>query len=207
MTAATLMRRNMSLVRLRRFWGLAASSDRVSFAELAILIGGGAISTIASYSIGGLGIPGSNMLQAVLPMAAGLAIVPRRGAGILMGLSSLGTGFAVMGLGIAHFSPSELSRLVLLGFCLEVGPARAESKSHVWLWFVFAGLAANMLGFGVKYLVAQFGIEGFGGGRGIFRPLPMKMLSWAVCGALAGGVSALIFFRRSQRDSNMPDRH
>lgn len=179
----------------RRFARPAWDSKHVALAEWAILLGAGVSSAVGGRLLGNYGIPGSNLLQVVLPMAAGLALVPRRGSGLTMGTSALAAGLAMSALGAKHENPSALARLFLLGTCLEIGPARASDRRWVWLWFVAAGLAANVLGLAVKVVMAQLGWEGIGG-RGIFVHWPMRVASWAICGALAGGVSAILFFRR-----------
>lgn len=194
-----------SLDEARRFARPHSASGRVSTVEWAILVGAGAASVAISLSIGGFRIPGSSILQAVLPMAAGLALVPRRGAGLTMGTVALTGGAAMMGmsaLGVPHVHPSELARLFLLGVCLEVGPARAHDKRWIWLWFTAAGLAANLLGFAIKMGFAQLGWEGWGG-RGL--PWPTRLASFAICGALAGGASAVLFFRRSATRASRED--
>lgn len=182
-----------SLDAARRFARPAWNSDHVAAAEWAILLGAGVSSAVAGRLFGGYGIPGSTLLQVVLPMAAGLALVPRRGSGLTMGTSAVAAGLAMMTLGAAHINPSELARLFLLGVCLEVGPARAGDRRWVWLWFVAAGLAANALGFAFKVGSALLGWEGISA-RGL--PWPAQLASFAICGALAGGVSGVIFFRR-----------
>jgi hypothetical protein len=188
------MPRNLTLEAARRVSWSAASTVDVAAAEWAILLGAGATSAVMAVLIRGLGIPGSTLLQGLLPMAAGLALVPRRGAGVTMGTAALATGIVLGGIGAGHVNPSELVRLFLLGACLEAGPARADRPGRVWLWFVGAGLAANLLGFGAKALLAQVGLEGWGG-RGVFVVWPLRLASFAVCGALAGGLCAVVFFR------------
>jgi hypothetical protein len=148
--------------------------------------------------IRGWGIPGSTVIQGILPMAAGLAIVPRRGAGLLMGTSALATGLVLGAMSTLNVNPSALARLWLLGACLDVGLARIENNSRIWFVFITAGLGANLLGYGAKQVSAQLGWEGVGG-RGISSAWPVTLLSYAVCGAIAGGISAVLFFRRQNK--------
>jgi hypothetical protein len=186
-----------SLEQARRFAWPAVKPSSVTAAECVILLAAGAASAAISLTIGGFRVPGSTVLQAVLPMAAGLAMVPRRGSGLVMGSTALACGTAMAGFsawGIPHVNPSELARLFLLGVCLEVGPARARDSRWIWVWFIVAGLAVNLVGFAVKMAFAQAGFEGFGG-RGL--AWPVRLASFAVCGAVAGGISAVIFFRRN----------
>lgn len=185
-----------SLDEARRFARPALHSEGVATAEWAILLGAGALSAIVSLTIGSFRVPGSSILQAVLPMAGGMALVPRRGSGLAMGTTALATGMIMTRLsawGVPHVNPSELARLLLLGVCLEVGPARIGDKRWVYLWFILAGLSANLLGFVIKLGMAQMGLEGLGG-RGM--PWIVRLASFALCGTVAGGISAAIFFRR-----------
>jgi hypothetical protein len=193
---------NSSLEAARRFARPIGSTGSVARAEWLILLGSGAASAVMALFIRGWGIPGSTVLQALLPMAAGLAVVPRRGAGATMGAAALVTGMLLGGLGVRPANASTLVRLFLLGACLEAGPLKSDKPGRVWPWFVAAGLAANVLGLGAKALFAQLGAEGWGG-HGVFAFWPWRLLSFAACGALAGGLCAVVFFRRrSPRDSD-----
>lgn len=192
MNGTILMPTVPSLTSVRRFGGITSTSDRPNASSIAILMMAGVAAALASALIRGWGIPGSTVLQGVLPMAGGLAFVPRRGAGLLMGCSAAVSGMMFMQLGVGHNNPSALARLALLGVCLEAGPARLSRESLVWMWFVLAGLAANLLGLGAKYLMGLVGLEGLMS----LASTPFRVLSYAVCGAVAGGLSAAIFFQR-----------
>jgi hypothetical protein len=196
---------NPSLAEARRLPLLGATDRGVALAELALLVGMGAMAAGLSAAIDGWKIPGSNLLQSVLPMAAGLALVPRRGSGAVMGTSAVMTSLAFAGFGGVHITPSTFARLFLLGACLDVAAAAVARRGNVWLWFVLAGLAANMLGFAFKMACAQFGWEGLGGARWPFQFWPARAASFAFCGALAGGVSGMIFFRRSPQEKGIED--
>lgn len=196
---------NPSLAEARRLPLPGSASGGVALAELALLVGMGAMAAVLSVVVDGWKIPGSNMLQSVLPMAAGLALVPRRASGAVMGTSAVLTSLAIAGFGGVHITPSTFIRLFLLGACLDVAAAAVARRGSVWLWFVLAGLAANMLGFGFKMACAQFGWEGLGGARWPFSFWPARAASFAVCGAIAGGLSGMIFFRRTAREAGTGD--
>jgi len=184
---------------------LVSTKRGVALAELVLLVGMGAMAAGLSATIDGWRIPGSNLLQSFLPMAAGLALVPRRGSGAVMGSSAVMTSLAIAGFGGVHITPSTFARLLLLGACLDVAAAAVARRGNVWLWFVLAGLAANMLGFAVKMVCAQFGWEGLGGARWPFHFWLARAASFAFCGALAGGLSGMIFFRRSPQEKGLRD--
>jgi len=187
---------NHSLAKARRLPVLAAPMQGVTAWELVILVVAGVLSGVMSFVIRGWGIPGSTVIQGILPMAAGLAIVPRRGAGLLMGTSALATGLVMGAVSKFNVNPSALARLWLLGACLDIGLSRNENNSRIWFLFITAGLGANLIGYGVKQVSAQLGWEGVGG-HGISSAWPVTLMSYAVCGAIAGGVSAILFFRRT----------
>jgi hypothetical protein len=186
---------NLPLADVRRVAWPTAQSAKVTPAEVALLVGAGVASAILSLMLDRWGIPGSTILQAILPMAAGLALVPRRGSGAVMAATALATGLVLLGIGTLHITPSALSRLFLLGLCLEIGVARVEKQRGVVLWFILAGLLTNLLGFGVKALGAQVGLEGLGASRGMFSTFPLRLTSWVLCGAVAGAIAGLVFFR------------
>ena len=189
---------NHSLAEARRLPILAAPRQRVSAWELVILVVAGVLSGATSFAIRGWGIPGSTVVQGILPMAAGLVMVPRRGSGLLMGTSALATGLVLCAASTINVNPSALARLWLLGACLDFGLSRNEYNSRIWLAFITAGMGANLLGYGVKQISAQLGWEGVGG-RGISYGWPVTLMSYAICGAIAGGVSAILFFRRPDK--------
>ena len=60
--------------------------------EVATLLLAGASAAILTHVVRlGLGIPGSNIVFVAFPMALGFALVPRRGAGLLMAAGAVGT--------------------------------------------------------------------------------------------------------------------
>jgi len=198
MARNAVMPLNSALESVRRLPWIASSGQRAAAVEIAALIIAGAAAAGLSFFLGGWKIPGSAIVQAVLPMAAGLALVPRQRAGLLMGTSAVATTFVLASCGFGHATPSTYARLFLFGLCLDFSAARVGTRWHVWLAFIVAGLAANLLGFGFKLLAAQCGWEGWGG-RGLLSPWPARLASFAICGAIAGGICGMVFFRRSKQ--------
>lgn len=190
---------NATLAGARRVSLPNGTERTIAVSEFAFLCGMGALAAALSATLHGWRIPGSNLLQSVLPMAAGLAMVPRRGSGAVMGTSAVITTMAIAGLGGVQITPSTFARLFLLGACLDVATAAVARWGNVWLWFVLAGVAANMLGFLFKAACAQVGWEGLGGARWPFDFWPYRAASFAVCGALTGGLSGMLFFRQAPR--------
>ncbi len=79
--------------RLRK---LTSPGERSRTLEVVFLVGCGVTAAVASiYLDFRLRIPGHAILRAIFPMVMGLAVVPRRGAGTVMGLSALATGIGL----------------------------------------------------------------------------------------------------------------
>ena len=76
-----------------------------------------------------------------------------------------------------------------------------------------AGLAANLLAFATRFATAWLGLDrgggGWRGGGGQFSSFAVTaLLSFAICGAVAGLISGLIWFRASATtgDGTRPSR-
>lgn len=173
---------------------LAREGSRVTALELAILaLAGCAAAALSAYSKGGLGLPGHNILRVIFPMAMGLALVPRHGSGTLMGLSGLGGGALLGAIGPQGIGAGAMTGLVLLGIFLDVAMLGAQSGKAIYLRFASAGLAANLVALAA---------------RGAFKAIqaqppdawyPKALVSYPVCGLLAGLISAAVWFRIQKR--------
>lgn len=151
-----------------------------------------------------LGIPGHNILRVVFPMALGLAMVPRRGAATIMGLSG-SAGAAAMLLGGARaFGSGAATSLILTGFFLDLALVKARGGPSVYVRLVLAGLAANLTAFLVR-----------GGGKAAglgFEGLPLELwwrsavVTYPLCGAAAGLLSAAVWFRFAAGPKPRADR-
>jgi hypothetical protein len=64
--------------------------------------------------------------------------------------------------------------------------------------FVVAAVAANVLAFGLRFVLALAGWQ-LGGGAGFSSFWPIALMWFIVCGAIAGLVSAALWFRLSGR--------
>ena len=137
---------------------------------VALLLAGAAAGCLSCLVRLHLGIPGHAILRAMVPIALGLALVPRRGAGSLMGAGALTAALAAGGGGIG-----ATTSLLLLGPAIDVALSRGR---HVYLALVLAGVASNLVAFAV---------------RGNWTPL--SAVTYPVCGALAGLVAAAALFR------------
>ncbi|MCA9055705.1 MAG: hypothetical protein KDA75_17820, partial [Planctomycetaceae bacterium] len=107
------------------------------------------LSTLLDFS---LKIPGHAILRAVFPMAAGLALVPRRGAGAVMGLAAgvAVAGFHLSGLTGHGLGGGAMTSLLATGPLLDAALWRVRTGWQLWAGCAAAGLLANLLAFLVR---------------------------------------------------------
>lgn len=135
--------------------------------------------------------PGHAILRCVVPLALGVAVAPRRGAGAVMAGAAAATA-------VIHGSFSEprgvgsMTSLILAGPFLEFAVRRAGSGRGVYLGIALAGLAANLCAFAVRFAAK---VGGGDGGGPLATWWPRALPSYAICGAAAGLVSAALWFR------------
>jgi hypothetical protein len=141
-----------------------------------------------------MGSPGHAIFRAVLPMAAGLALVPRRSSGMVM---SFGAGVTAAAMSVGHlgfFPPAALLSILVLGPALDVALLGKPQGWRLYARFIVAGAAANLLAFAAKVVVVALGGEMRGSRH--FMDFWSTALVWFVFwGAVAGLVSAAICFR------------
>jgi hypothetical protein len=173
------------------------TASGISVLDLALLMGCGllAAATVAFLDLD-LRVPGNAILRGVLPLSLGMALVPRRGAGLVMGGSALaGLGvFALLGRGPGMGASTSL---VLTGPLLDLAAARARSGWRLYVAFGLAGLGANLGAFLVRGGGKAVSLGG--GGRLLSDWLTVAPLTYAACGLAAGLISAAVFFRTTAR--------
>lgn len=142
-----------------------------------------------------LRIPGHAILRAVFPITAGLAFVPRRGAGTAMGLMALSTalGFRVAGYGGEGLSLGALTSLTATGPLLDFALRRTQGGWKLYVSCALSGLASNSLALAVKTISKLAGWE-HAGSRPLKAWLSEAIVTYIVCGFLAGLMSAGIWF-------------
>lgn len=184
----------------RRFPSIPAADRRVSALELVLLtsLGVGA-ALLSAFGKTGLGLPGHNILRVIFPMAMGMALVPRHGSGTVMGLGGLAGGTLLAVLGPHGLGAGALTGLVLLGLALDLAVIGATSGRAVYLRFAAAGLAANLVA-----MIARGSLK-----LSVHDPffatwLPRALVSYPVCGLLAGLISAAVWFRIQARSRPQP---
>ena len=190
-----------------RFPSIARDGERISAAELGVLLGlgvtAGAVSALVKLN---LGIPGHNIIRVIFPMVLGLALVPRRGSTSIMGLGALASApvLAIVGRGLGV---GAMTSLVLTGFVLDLALLGARPGRSLHLRLALAGAAANLVA-----MLIRGGVKVIAGGQLDGLPLavwfPKAIITYPVCGAVAGLISAAVWFRfaadRSDRDHEAP---
>lgn len=193
---APALSRHSSLDSVRRLrLGGWATSDTISKAETIALLACGiaatAMVTLAEFK---LRIPGHSILRAVFPMAFGLALVPRRGAGTLMGLGAVGTAGLFGLFNVGDRGLGSMTSLCLIGPALDVALRRVSSGRGVYIGLTLAGIAANLAALLVQTYAKSAGWDA-GGGKSVAAWLPFAAMTYPTCGGVAGLVSAIAWFR------------
>jgi len=145
-------------------------------------------------------IPGHAILRVVFPMAVGLALVPRRGAGSVMASSAFLTGvslhlagFKGEGLGVG-----ALTSLTATGPMLDWTLRHANGGWRQYAAFGLAGLVSNLLAFVARGGAKVLGWEAVGR-RGLMDWLAQASVTYVLCGLAAGLISgAILFYGRSR---------
>src|SRR5690606_25269753 len=152
-------------------------------------------------------IPGHAILRTVIPLAVGLALVPRRGSGMVMSATAGSGMLGLQAAGMAGGGAGALTSLLLTGPLLDVASRWSLRGWHVYLSFALAGLTSNMLAFLVRWATKAAsgggGGGGMGGGRALAEWQPQAIVTYAICGLLAGLLGAAVCFRA--RSKNLQD--
>lgn len=193
-----------------RWPAFTTAADRATSRELALLFACGSLAALAVCTVHlSFRVPGHAILRAVFPMAAGIALVPRRSAGLVMAVGAL---LATVGLRIGNVGEIQSAAfvsLVAFGPLLDLALAGAPIGWKLYARFAAAGAAANLIAFAVRYALAFFIARGSGGGNGtgggfgaglggghdFLSFWPLALVSFTLCGAVAGLVSAAVWFR------------
>lgn len=179
-----------------RLRGLTSPGDTAGLRDWLVLMFAGVTAAAASTLLDfHLRIPGHAILRAIFPMSVGLALVPRRGAGCVMGTSAL---VAVIGLRIGGFAGGGMSlgattSLMAVGPLLDWTLRRPHTGRRQYAGFAVAGLVANLLALSVRGAAKAFGWD-HAGAQSLAVWLPKAAVTYVVCGLLAGLLSGAILF-------------
>ncbi len=166
---------------------------------------------LAAFAVGllhpALRVPGHAILRGALPMAMGLALVPRRSAGIIMAVGAGATSLAMSAAHIGVFPATSMLGVLALGPVLDLALLGQSAGWKLYLRFAAGGAVANLVAFVLRTAGLQLGIEsgghggggggnGMGGGAGQLTNYgSTALVSFLICGALAGLVSGAAWFR------------
>jgi hypothetical protein len=178
-----------------RLPALARDQEGLRVAEILFLLGTGAVAALASAFLDlGLRIPGHAIIRAVFPMAFGLAVVPRQLGGSVMGTGALATALVVKAGGAGALGLGALTSLLLTGPMLDLALWQAKRGWRLYLGFALAGLASNLVAMAVRGGIKVGGFDSLHGVP-LAQWLPVAAGTYALCGALAGLISALVWFQ------------
>jgi len=181
------------LVDARRLPLLAQVRQRISVAELLMLVTSGAVAAVAVGKAKlGLGIPGHSIVLAALPMVLGMALAPRRFAGSVMSAGALGTAWALAGAGVADFGSGSFVSLCLLGPVMDVALRNAQTGRRVYTALILAGVLTNVLALASRAGAKVIGLDV--GSRPFDAWWLQASVTYTLSGAVAGLLGALCWF-------------
>lgn len=194
-------------------------TDSLQLTEIMFLLGCGVLSALSvllpEFK---LQLPGHAILRAVFGMAFGLALVPRLGAGSIMGIGAIATTIVCREMGQGKDGLGSIASLCLTGPCLDIVLNTVRRGPWVYVGLMGAGLLSNLTAFAVQYtdkvwhwtraLNGASGGGGMGtgggGGRGLGAWLAVASWTYPVFGLTAGLLSALVWFRFQERHRSPP---
>ena len=182
-----------------RLPALSRLDRRISALEVVLLLACGALSgLVVGFAKLGLGIPGHVIVLAVLPMAFGLSLAPRRMAGTLMSAGALATALPLSWSGATTFGSGAIVSLSLVGPMMDLALRRVRPGWRLYAGFMVAGVAANLLALSSRAMSKLLGIDVPGG-----RPFDSWWLqalgTYTASGVVAGVVGALCWFQFRDR--------
>lgn len=183
-----------STTRLRR---MTSATRAAPIADWLLLVSLGSIAVISSACLDLQihRIPGHAILRVVFPIAAGLALVPRRGSGTVMGGSALLTAIllTISGIRSEGLGLGALTSLLATGPLLDWTLRSANGGWKQYAGFAMAGLASNLLALFTRGVAKAVGFE-LPGRRPLGEWLAQASITYLVCGLVAGLISGLILF-------------
>jgi len=191
---SSVLRIHEGLAATRRL-SIATPQTKPGVWELGALLTIGVSAGLAlSYAKLNLGIPGHVILLNFAPLAFGLGLVPRRGAGTAMGLTAAAT-MAIA----AHTGAGAMVSMLMTGILLDLALAKAKGGLPLYAAFVVAGLGGNAAAFVARAIAKLGGVEP--GAVPFSMWWSHALVSYALCGALTGLASALLWFSVRKRSA------
>lgn len=150
-----------------------------------------------------LGLPGHAIVRSVFPLAMGLALAPRSGAGCIMS----GVGF-ISALGLSslrmadtHAGMGAMTSLALTGPMLDLALRNARAGWGLYVRIMTAGITTNLVALAVK-ATEKLTASGGRGKKSFASWLAQAAWTYPLFGLIAGAVSAFVWFRWSSRTSH-----
>lgn len=179
------------------------AGSRALWMDLLLLVSCGIVATLMVVLIDlDIKTPGHAILKGTLPIALGLAMVPRRFSGFVISGTCVATLYALRSYtSLALPGGGATTSLILLGPMLDVFLWKATPGMNTYVRFTLAGLLTNFLAFAIRW----------GGKSALIGPLGMVKLdkwltiapiTYALCGIAAGIVSSAILFRAFNKPNN-----
>jgi hypothetical protein len=195
----TFWTRNATLAEASRWWqhvqSAPTSRSLTLVSEAAVLSTLGVLAA-AMTLLGNLGLslPGHAILRGTLPFVLGISLVPRRGAGTLMSIAAGLTFVTAHVTGVGMPNAAATAGVLALGPALDVLLSASRGGRILYLRAALAGLIANLLAFGFRFLTASLMAEA-SGTKNFLAFWPTALLSFALFGAVAGLISGIAWFR------------
>jgi len=181
---------------------IATERARISTAELLLLFLCGAAAASATGFIRlGLRVPGHAIVLAVIPMALGLSLAPRRLAGFVMSAGAFGTASAMSLAGVGHYGTGAVISLCLAGPVMDFALARVRSGRGIYLGLVLAGMAANLLALASRGASKLLGLDVAGAMRPFDSWWSQALVTYTLSGVVAGLIAAVCCFHLRRRKS------
>jgi hypothetical protein len=178
-----------------RIPSVARVRDHISASEMAILIFCGAMSASAvSFIRLGMRLPGHAIVLAMLPMALGLSLAPRRFSGFVMSSCAFSTASVFGLLGIVQPGAGSFVSLCLLGPVMDLALAKFRSGWRLYFGMILAGVSANLLALSSRSMSKLLGFD-LAGMRPFGTWWTQAIITYSLCGAVAGLIGAICFFR------------
>jgi hypothetical protein len=193
------------LVAAGRLPSLARLHRRISAVEVLLLLlcGATAAATVGFVKLG-LRVPGHAIVLAVLPMAFGLSLAPRRLAGSVMSAGAFGTAALLSALGVVTYGSGAIVSLCLIGPMMDLALAGVRSGWRLYLGLVLSGVAANLAALGSRAAAKLLGLD-----LASARPFDTWWLqaagTYTLSGVIAGLVGALCWFHLRDRRRGAPE--
>lgn len=187
---------NRGLSETTRLRAFASESSTVSIRDWLILLSAGVAAACASTFFDyNLRIPGHAILRAVFPMAVGLALVPRHGAGCVMGAAAAVTAgsLRLRGFHGDGLSLGALTSLIATGPLLDWTLRHTRGGWRTYGAFAAAGLTSNLLALAVRGTAKARGWE-HASARPLGAWLAQASITYTLCGIVAGLLSAGVWF-------------